>query len=123
MQAKYEILKGGNGLKFCCYNAISGVSRETSKREIFQQILQSSKIDYFVCPHCVYTVIGSENDILFKDMNILEKSNNKIYITLVNGEKIEINRQSFAIKCCAKECCNPEATVKEYSPLNKKEDS
>jgi len=123
MQQRYEILRGGMGLKFCRYNAIGGVSREPGRREIFQQILQSSKIDYYVCPHCIYTVVGPEYDILFRDLDILKKSGNKMFITLLHGKKIEVNRQTFAIKCCSKECCNPEATVKEYSPLNKKEDS
>lgn len=123
MEPKYEILRGGNGLKFCRYNAIGGVSRETGQREIFQQILQSSKIDYYVCPNCIYTVIGPEYDILFKDIDFLIKSGNKVYITLIDAKRIEVNRQSFVIKCCSRECCNPEAIVKEYKPSKKKEDS
>lgn len=123
MQLRYEVLRGGNGLNFCLYNAIGGVSRKKGQRKIFQQILQSSKIDYCVCPNCIYTVIGPEYDILFKDINILEKNDNKMFITLIDGEKIEVNRQNFAIKCCAKQCCNPEPIVKTYNPPTKKEDS
>ena len=123
MQFKYEILRGRDGLKFCHYNAIGGVSRNANQREIFQQILQSSKIDYYLCPHCIYTVVGTEYDILFRDIDFLIKSGNKIYITLIDGKRIEVNRQNFAIKCCLKKCCNPEATVNEYKPSTKKEDS
>lgn len=123
MQLRYEILRGGNGLKFCQYNAIGGVSRKTEQREIFQQILQSGKIDYYLCPHCIYTVVGPEYDILFKDINMLEKIGNKIFITLIDGKKIEVNRQNFAIKCCVERCCNPDAIVKKYEPPTQKEGS
>ena len=123
MQLKYEILRGRDGLKFCHYNAIGGVSRNADQREIFQQILQSSKIDYYVCPYCIYTIVGPEYDILFEDMDILEKICNKIFITLIDANKIEVNRQNFAIKCCNNECCNPDAIVRQYKPSTKKEDS
>ena len=62
---KYDILKSGTGLKFCVHNATCGVSRQIGEREIFQHIWQSKKIDYYVCPHCIYTVVGPKYNILF----------------------------------------------------------
>ena len=111
---KYDILKSGTGLKFCVHNATCGVSRQIGEREIFQHIWQSKKIDYYVCPHCIYTVVGPKYNILFKDINLLKRIDNKIFIELIDGQKIEVNKQNFSINCCKKECSVPEATVQEY---------
>ena len=120
---KYEVLEGGMGLKFCIHNAKSGVSRKTEQRQIFQSIWQSRKIDYYICPYCIYTVVGEEYDILFKDIEELSRVGNKIFLTLVDGKKIEVNKQNFSIKCCEQNCCNPEAIVHEYKPHKERKDS
>lgn len=113
---KYEILKEGTGLQFCKYNAKAGVSRESDERHIFQRILQSRNIDQYVCPSCIYLVVGPQYDVLFKDLSMISKINNKLCLILENGERIEVTSQNFSIMCCLEHSYCPEPWVKIYFP-------
>lgn len=112
----YELLTEGTGLKSCVYDAVSGVGRREDERSIFKSLLESRRIDYYICPHCVYIITMQEYDILFKDLNRLKKVGNKIFFRTVKGEMIEVNKQNFSVKCYLKEPNCPEAWVQIYKP-------
>ena len=113
---KYEILKEGTGLQFCKYNAKAGVSVEADERHIFQMILQSRNIDQYVCPSCIYLVVGPQYDVLFKNLSMISNINNRLFVTLENGDRIEVTSQNFSIMCCLEHSDCPEPWVKIYYP-------
>lgn len=111
----YEILTEDTGLMPCVNDATAGVGRIPDERKIFQDLFKFKKIDYYICPKCVYVIDAGKYYILFKDLNLLNRTKKHIFFETVGGEKILVTKQNFSIKCYFKKEPNcPDAWVKEY---------
>lgn len=111
---KYEILTEGTGLMSCVHDATAGVGRVPDERKVFQDFYKSKKIEYYICPKCVYVITTPQYDILFKDLSLLRGVGRKVFFNTLKGEVIEVTKQNFSIKCYLKEPDCPEAWVQEY---------
>lgn len=123
---KYAIPGGKTGLQLCIHDAEDvGVGRTEEEREKFQNLLQRRDVDYYICPHCIYCYSLEDNDMLFKDLDVIERFGKNYLIQLENDKKLEIvDNARMSICCELKECTHPEIMVKEYNPqhLRKKKE-